>query len=241
MQRDLDAFAAKPFDLAIIGGGVIGAAMARDGARRGMKVALVEREDFACAASEAMSHLIHGGMRYLAQGQLSQVFQSLAERAIWRRIAPAHVAPQPFLMPLINKGAVSQASLSAGTRLFDWLGGNGWGRRLSAAQAIAAEPALELPGLQGAFAYCDCRLDRPERLVLAMLGDAVAHGAVVANHCEAIRLAVNSAGHELILLDRLTDREHVLRTKMVANVTGPWAAKLAGKLIPGQKCAVFRG
>ena len=92
VKRDLAALADQDFDLAVIGGGVVGASIARDAARRGLSVALVERDDFAAATSEAMSHMVHGGIRYLAHAEFGQVRLSLAERAIWRRIAPHQVS-----------------------------------------------------------------------------------------------------------------------------------------------------
>jgi glycerol-3-phosphate dehydrogenase len=237
MKRDLDALATTSFDLAVIGGGVIGVATARDAARRGLKVALLERDDFASAASEAMSHLIHGGIRYLAQGHLRQVSRSLSERAIWRRIAPDHVAPLHFLMPLIGKSARSRWALAAGTRLFEALGGNGFGRLLSPAEAIAAEPALDLPGLQGALRYSDCRLERPEYLVLAMLADGAGHGMVAANHAEAAALDKDDRVWRLTVRDHVGGASFRLRALAVANISGPWAAQLATRLVPGQRAA----
>jgi glycerol-3-phosphate dehydrogenase len=235
MQRDLDALVKTRFDLAVIGGGVIGAAIARDAARRGMVVALVERDDFACGASEAMSHLIHGGIRYLAQGQLTQVVQSMAERAIWRRTAPDFVSPQPFLVPLIDKGMMAKLALSLGTRLFEMLGRNGLGRRLSRAETVAAEPALDSVGLEGAYRYSDSRVDQPERLVLALLEDAARHGAVIANHAEAVGLERRGAGIRLSVHDAATASRLQLDAGAIANVTGPWAEQLASRLVPGQR------
>ncbi len=237
MHRDLDRLSAADFDLAVIGGGVIGVCIARDAARRGMKVALLERADFANAASEAMSHLIHGGIRYLAQGHLRQVFQSLAERKIWSTIAPDHVSLQPFLMPLIGKSALSRSVLSAGTRAFEMLGRKGAGRRLSVSQTLALEPTLDVPGLQGALMYFDCRIDRPEHLVLAMLHDAVQHGAAVANHAEVTGLEKTGKDLKLNVSDTLSGSTFQVSARLVANVTGPFAAQLASKLLPAQRAA----
>ena len=234
MQRDLDAMAGRKFDLAVIGGGVIGSAIARDAARRGIRVVLLERDDFACAASEAMSHLIHGGIRYLAQAHFIQIAQSLRERRIWRRVAPGFVKPQPFMVPLFNKGVASRLTLSAGTRLFELAGGNGFGQHLSPSQAIAAEPLLDLPGLAGACLYSDCRIDQPERLVLAMLADACANGAQIANHAEVEAMAVDNTHLRLVARDAMCGETFTLQADKVANVTGPWAQKLATRLLPDQ-------
>jgi glycerol-3-phosphate dehydrogenase len=237
VKRDLDALAGRTFDLLVIGGGVIGVAVARDAARRGLKVALVERDDFCCAASEAMSHLIHGGIRYLAQGHFRQVFQSLSERRIWCKVAPEHVVAQPFLLPLIAKPAAERLALAAGAALFELLGGNGIGRRLTPKEAVAAEPVLENRELAGAITYSDCRLDRPEHLVLAMLADAAAHGLVAANHAEATALTKVAGGLRVHVKDRCSGSGLQVEALAVANVTGPWSAQLASKFVPGQKAA----
>src|SRR5262245_15948131 len=100
MHRDLDSIAGHSFDLLIIGGGIVGACCACDATRRGLSVALVEAGDFGAAASEAMSHTIHGGIRYLVQGKIGLVQQELIERNQWLRFAPQFVAVRRFLMPV---------------------------------------------------------------------------------------------------------------------------------------------
>jgi glycerol-3-phosphate dehydrogenase len=100
MKRQLDELASTAFDLLVIGGGVVGACIVRDAARRGMKATLIEQDDFAAAASEAMSHTIHGGIRYLSSLQVALVRKSLAERAVWARIAPDFICEQRWLLPL---------------------------------------------------------------------------------------------------------------------------------------------
>ncbi|MGD9912489.1 MAG: FAD-dependent oxidoreductase [Rhizobiaceae bacterium] len=243
MQRNLAELQKGAFDLAVIGGGIVGASIARDAARRGLSVALVEKDDFACAASEAMSHLVHGGIRYLAQARFGMVRQSLAERAVWRRIAPLHVRPQPCLMPLAGKGRLGVASMRAAVALFNSLGGREGAPSpqpafVSARAAVAAEPALAMPGLEGALAWHDCRVDEPERVVLTLLVDAVAHGASVANHMECTGLLRRNGRVAGIVVQDAIGRGRIeVRARGVINAAGPWAAELAGRLATGQKSA----
>jgi glycerol-3-phosphate dehydrogenase len=243
MKRDLATLDGREFDLAVIGGGVVGASIARDAARRGLSVALIEKDDFAAAASEAMSHLVHGGIRYLAQAQLGMVRQSLAERAVWRTIAPLHVRAQPCLMPIAGKGMAGTAVMRSAVGLFNLLGGRegapaGSRSWLDAKAAVAAEPALEMPALAGALAWHDCRVDEPERVVLTLVKDAAGRGAAVANHLECTKLVTrNGRLVGVAAEDRINGGRVELRVRAAVNATGPWAAVLAGQLLSGQKAA----
>ena len=199
MRRATDRLANETFDVLIVGGGVTGACVARDASRRGLKVALVERGDFANATSAHNSKLIHGGLRYLRNFELGLVRESLRERRIWQRIAPHLVHPLPFLVPLYGGSTKARATLAAGLTLYDilsfdrgWLDdprqrlpGHSW---LSAAKAREREPILDQPNLDGAFLYYDAQMSSPERLALECLIDADAHGAAIANYVEAGRL-----------------------------------------------------
>src|SRR5512142_2287699 len=120
MRRHLPRLANENFDLLVIGGGITGACIARDAARRGLSCALVEKGDFSSAASSANSKLIHGGLRYLRNFELSLVRESLRERRIWQRIAPHLVQPLPFLLPVFG-GPAERAKLTVGLTLYDWL------------------------------------------------------------------------------------------------------------------------
>src|ERR1700678_2213071 len=118
MHRDLERLSTQEFDIHVIGGGVTGACIARDAALRGLSVALTEQNDFAHATSAHNSKLIHGGLRYLRNFELSLVRESLKERRIWQRIAPHLVQPLPFLVPIYS-GLAARATLSAGLSLYD--------------------------------------------------------------------------------------------------------------------------
>src|SRR3954453_188835 len=195
MKRDLNRLADERFDLLVIGGGITGICIARDAALRGLSVSLIEKKDFAHATSAHNTRRIHGGLRYLANLEFGLVRESLRERRIWQRIAPDHVRPLPFLLPLYNGDWRARATLAAGLHLYDALS---FGRRLenrsqrlpphrwlSSRSAIELEPSLEGNNFRGAFEYHDVQMPSPERLSLACLEDAVAHGAAVANYVHA--------------------------------------------------------
>src|SRR6516164_1285611 len=118
MRRALQRLSDETFDLFIIGGGATGASVARDAALRGLKVALVEKNDFANATSAHNSKLVHGGLRYLRNFELGLVRESLKERRVWQRIAPHLVHPLPFLLPLYDAGLAGRATLAAGLTLY---------------------------------------------------------------------------------------------------------------------------
>jgi glycerol-3-phosphate dehydrogenase len=235
MKRDLASMERQRFDLTVIGGGIVGACIARDAVRRGLSVALVEQNDFASAASEAMSHTIHGGIRYLASGQLALVRQALAEKAVWLSTAPDFVCDQQFMLPL--KGGMKSWQMRAGVALYQRLSGRR-STTLSAKHALEMEPCLEMPNLSGAAIYHDARIDDPDALIRALLQDAAAHGACIANHLNCIGLLLHNdklAGLEV--QDQLMRERFVINTAMAVNATGPWAQNLASQLLPGQQQA----
>src|SRR6478752_6078282 len=162
MQRALSRLSSETFDLLIIGGGATGCFTARDCAMRGLRVALIEARDFACATSAHNSKLAHGGLRYLRNFEISLVRESLRERLALMRIAPHLVRPLPFLLPLFHAGLMERAKLATGLTLYDLLShdrnrledpaqhlpGHRW---LSSREALAREPVLAGNGFEGAF------------------------------------------------------------------------------------------
>jgi glycerol-3-phosphate dehydrogenase len=235
MRRNLARLADEHFDLLVVGGGVTGACVARDASLRGLKVALVERNDFAAATSAHNSKLIHGGLRYLRNLELSLVRQSLKERRIWQRIAPHLVRPLPFLVPLFGQGARARATLAAGLTLYDLLSyDRGWvddpdqrlfrHRWLDREAALSREPVLDGQTFEGAFLYYDAQMYSPERLALECLIDADSHGAAVANYVEATGLSLRGgkvfgAGVRCAL----TGVAFEVRAKLTLVAAGPWA------------------
>jgi glycerol-3-phosphate dehydrogenase len=235
MRRALDRLANETFDLLIIGGGVTGACVARDAAMRGLKVALVEKNDFAGATSAHNSKLVHGGLRYLRNFELGLVRESLKERRIWQRIAPHLVHPLPFLVPIAEGGWKERATLTAGLTLYDLLSfDKGWlddpdqklpnhswlGRKA----ALEAEPVLDAPGFQGAFKYYDAQMYAPERLALECLIEADGDGAAIANYVEAEKL-INRDGRieGCTVRDVFGGAAFDVRAKLTLVAAGPWA------------------
>jgi glycerol-3-phosphate dehydrogenase len=244
-------------DVIVIGGGIVGTGIARDAALRGLRVALVEKEDFGAGTTSRSTRLIHGGLRYLEQLDFGLVRQDLRERELLLRNAPHLVRPLPFLVPFYGRGAFDRLKLRAGLALYDLLSydrslpGH---RMLSRTETLSAEPGLNPEGLQGATLYHDAQISAPERLCVENALDAAAHGALVFNHTEvvgAIReepyirtgkhgetgkgIVDRSASPRLRLSgvrvrDRLTGAEADIRGKITVNAAGPWFDAVAGLL-----------
>ncbi|HJW41413.1 MAG TPA: glycerol-3-phosphate dehydrogenase/oxidase, partial [Rhizomicrobium sp.] len=235
MRRALDRLANETFDLLIVGGGVTGACVARDAAMRGLKVALVEKADFAGATSAHNSKLVHGGLRYLRNFELGLVRESLKERRIWQRIAPHLVRPLPFLVPLYGGGWRARATLAAGLSLYDVLSfDKSWlddpaqrlpnHRWLDARAALAEEPVLDGPGLMGAFRYFDAQMYAPERLALECLIEADADGAAIANYVAAEKILTRDGRVEgCAVRDTVSGAAFDVRAKSTLVAAGPWA------------------
>jgi glycerol-3-phosphate dehydrogenase len=235
MQRDLDRLSRDTFDLLVIGGGITGACIARDAALRGLSVALIEKNDFAHATSAHNSKLIHGGLRYLRNFELALVRESLKERRIWQRTAPHLVSPLPFLVPVYGGGWQARATLAAGLSLYDilsfdrsWLDdpaqrlpGHRW---FGAKDALAREPRLAGPGLQGAFLYYDAQMYAPERLALECVLDASLNGCAAANHLDAENLLRRADRIEgASVHDMASDARFDIRATLTILAAGPWA------------------
>lgn len=230
------------FDLVILGGGVTGLATARLAARSGWSVTLLERDDLACGASSASSHMLHGGLRYLEHGHFALVREALAERAAVTRMAPSLAHPVRFLVPLARGGRLSPWRLRAGLWLYDVLAGRSdWSRRgwAGARDARALEPGLSPDGLLGAGLYSDGVMD-DARLAIAVARDAAAHGAAIRTRAELLvaRPAPGATGElALTVRDRESGAEDEVRSRAIVNATGPWTdatrTALARTLAPG--------
>lgn len=234
MRRDLNRLSNESFDLLVVGGGIVGAAIARDATLRGLSVALVERTDFAHATSAHNSRLIHGGLRYLRNFEIGLVRESLQERQIWLAIAPHLVRPLPFLLPVASGRIGTRIALAAGLTLYDLLSlrrsriidpdqrlcAHVW---LDPRSARALEPCLEPLPLAGAFRYFDAQMYSPERLALECVLDAADTGAVPVNHIEAETLLIRAGRVEGA---RVRDGETASAFDVHAQLTilalGPW-------------------
>ena len=220
----------ETFDLLVIGGGINGAGIARDAAMRGLRTALVEHADFGSGTSSRSSKLIHGGFRYLEQGDVRLVLEACRERERLRRLAPHLVRPQEFIFPVYEGGPVGRFKLAAGLWAYDLMAGL-WNvhrhRMLSARATRQAEPALRTEGLRGAGRYWDCRTD-DARLVLETILAAVREGGVAVSYARVTALLKENgriAGARLV--DRLGGGEVSVRARVVVNATGPWVDAVA--------------
>lgn len=230
-------------DVLVVGGGITGVGVALDAAARGLSVALLEREDLASGTSRWSSKLAHGGLRYLAKGDVGVAWESAAERAILvDRTAPHLVRALPQVMALRDGvSATSGVLYEAGVRMGDGLrkAARTSGRRLprarriSAAEALRWVPALEASSLRGALLSWDGQLEDDARLVVALARTAAAHGARIVTHAPVSRLHADGAD----AVDVLTGHAFRVRARHVVNATGVWA----GSLAPGVRLRPSRG
>lgn len=226
----LQRLASEEFDIVVIGGGITGAGVALDAASRGLRTALVERDDFASGTSSKSSKLVHGGLRYLQQGDVHLVYQALRERKRLRRNAPHLVHVLPFMIPILTKdGVVSRKiarALGSAMWMYDLTGGWRIGkihRRLSAKNAYKHLPTMPEKKLASAYLYYDAEAD-DARLCLAVLRTAADNGAVIANRCKVSSIdSVSQTQHIVQVIDTLTGNSLALRTRAVVNAGGVWA------------------
>ncbi len=225
-----------PYDVVVIGGGIIGCGIARDAALRGLKVALVEKHDFGSGTTAGSTRLIHGGLRYLATADFQLVRLDLREREILLRIAPHLVKPIKFLLPL-PKGAFGRLRLRIGMHLYDAFSYDKTlpsHRVLSADDLHRAEPALDAARFHGAALFYDAQCAFPERLALENVIDAHAHGAAVHNYAEVVAAIRDGDRIVGVRVKHVLDggRESELRGRIVVNASGPWFDRVAGVLEP---------
>ena len=239
MKRDLQALATEHFDVLIIGGGILGAGIARDATLRGLRVALIDKGDFAGGTSSRTSKLIHGGFRYLEQRAFGLVAESCRERRILRELAPERVRPQPFLLPVYEGNRHSLGMMRLGMTLYDLLAryqNVASHQTLTAARALQQEPTLEPRGLRGAILFYDCQED-DARFCLDNTLHAAELGTVCANYCELTGFdAGNGRIRSARVNDKLTGNSFEIVARSFVNATGPWIERVAG--LVGQSFAL---
>jgi glycerol-3-phosphate dehydrogenase len=224
-DQSLDRLASAGVDVLVIGAGAIGASTAWHAAAAGASVAVVDRGDLAGGTSSSSSKLVHGGLRYLAMGDLWLVGQAHHERrANARVLAPHLVWPLEFVVPALPGSAHPLWRLRAGVILYGALSGFADGRSggIGLDEARARVPQLRTDGLRGAVVYHDHQT-HDGRLTLLALQAAAARGALVANHLEVVGLRMHRgrvAGADLV--DRIGGREFGLSARVVVNASGPW-------------------
>ncbi len=226
-DRSIRRLQNEVFDVLVIGGGINGGAIARDAAMRGMRVALVEKGDFASGTSSKSSRLIHGGVRYLQQGDLRLVRVACRERDLLRRrLAPHLVQPLAFVFPVYRGDPIGFLTLGAGMWLYDLLAvfrNIRAHRMLTAKRTLQLEPKLRGEGLKGAALYYDCFTD-DARLTLETILAAAEEGAVIVNYL-GLQSFIKEGGRIVgaALADRFGGPKLEVRARCVVNATGPWA------------------
>jgi glycerol-3-phosphate dehydrogenase len=219
------------FDILVIGGGVTGTGCALDAASRGLRTALVERDDFASGTSSKSSKMIHGGLRYLQQGDVRLVYEALHERSRLMRNAPHLVKVLPFLLPMFKgkDGMVPpKLSRAMGSAMwtYDVTGGARIGRihkRLSVDEVLAHVPTFKRERLAASYLYYDARAD-DARLTLALARSAaIDHGAAVANRTRVVAVLKGPDGKACGATVEADGRRFDVRAKAIVNACGVWA------------------
>ncbi|MBK7861730.1 MAG: glycerol-3-phosphate dehydrogenase/oxidase [Archangiaceae bacterium] len=223
----LRRLADEQFDLAIVGGGITGAGIARDASLRGLKVALIEKLDFGAGTSSKSSKMVHDGLRYLENGELGLVFESVNERNFLMTRARHLVRPLPFLVPSYQGDRRGLMTVDLGVWIYEALclfrAPLGMHRTYGPRGTLEIEPAIKREGLKGGIVYHDGRTD-DARLTLENVLDARAQGAVAVNHVRAGALL--RQGDRVIGLtvhDELSKAAIDVRARLVVNATGPWS------------------
>ncbi len=219
----IDRLSTERLDLAVVGGGIVGARIAYEAARLGLHVGLVEAGDFGGGTSSASSKLVHGGFRYLPMGDLALVRQSQQERQVFvDRIAPNLVRPIPFLLPVYKGGSKGPGTVATGLLLYRALAGHGGNvSLLNAGAARQMVPPLRTAGLRmcGMFEEAET-ID--SRLVLATVKGAARSGALILNHAKVLGLELRHNRGGVVAVDTGHDGMLELRARHVINAAGPW-------------------
>jgi glycerol-3-phosphate dehydrogenase len=241
MQRDPRSLTNTHFDVVIIGGGSFGAAAARYAALRGLRTALIERDDFGSGASAECFKMVHGGIRYLQHADVPRARGSCQERSALLRTAPHLVKPLPIAIPTYGHGRRGKLLLRAGMQAYDVLTCDrnrrigdparriAPGTFLSRKQTLDLFPHLEAQDLTGAAVFEDGQMHNPARLVFAFVATAQRAGATVCNYVEATRFLFDgNTVCGLEATDRLTGDALTIKADLVLNAAGPWAEYLLG-------------
>jgi len=218
----------KEFDICIIGGGATGLGIAVDAASRGCKTVLLEKYDFAKGTSSRSTKLVHGGVRYLQQGNIKLVMEALKERGLLKKNAPHLVKNQSFVIP--NYKWWENSFYGIGLKVYDWMAGSlglGPSKFLSKEETLALAPNLDEDGLRGGVLYHDGQFD-DARLAIHLAMTAADHGAVVINYMSADGLLkANGKVCGVIAKDNIEDKEYEIKAKAVINATGIFSDSIA--------------
>ncbi|ELJ9317309.1 glycerol-3-phosphate dehydrogenase/oxidase [Staphylococcus pseudintermedius] len=216
----------EAYDLIVVGGGITGAGIALDATARGMKVALVEMQDFAQGTSSRSTKLVHGGLRYLKQLQVGVVAETGKERAIVYENGPHVTTPEWMLLPMHKGGTFGKFSTSIGLAMYDRLAGVKKSERkkmLSKKETSAKEPLVKQDGLKGGGYYVEYRTD-DARLTIEVMKKAAEQGADIMNYAKVTNFLYDNKEkvNGVAVVDRLGNETFEIKGKKVVNATGPW-------------------
>jgi len=233
--------ASTRFDVLVIGGGITGAGVALEAARAGLRVALVEQNDFASGTSSGSSKLVHGGLRYLASGDWRLTRESVRERQRLMHDVPGLVDPLDFMMPVYRGDKPGRWPLRAALALYDLMAGKRYSRYLDPPAFSGHMPYLRDTELRGGFVYRDAQTD-DARLTLRVLAEAIDHGALAANYVRAESLVFeNNDAAGARLADAVSGERFTLSAACVVNATGPWTDRLRASVDGAPQLRPLRG
>jgi glycerol-3-phosphate dehydrogenase len=231
-KKQLETMEDRQYDLLVIGGGITGAGIALDAALRGIKVAVVEMQDFASGTSSRSTKLVHGGLRYLKQFQVAMVAEVGKEREIVYENGPHVTTPEWMLLPLHKGGTFGRLTTSLALRVYDFLAGVKKSERrtmLSVEETLRKEPLVKKEGLKGSGYYVEYRTD-DARLTIEVLKASVHNGAHIVNYAKAVEfLFENQTVIGSKVIDMISNKEYKVRATKVVNAAGPWVDEIRKK------------
>ena len=230
-QKNLSKLETEPYDIAVVGGGITGAGVAREAALKGFKVCLLEKSDFSTGASSKSSKLAHGGLRYLENLEFDLVSEALNERQHLLRMAPHMVHPLPFLIPMYKGDRVGWWKMKAGMVLYDLLcafRAPKLHKSMTRQDILKSNPNLKDEGLKGGFLYYDAYMD-DDRLVMETLR-SISKKVNIISYCGVEELNSESDRVKLKCKDHLQDKMYTVSAKHVISCVGPWTDRF-GELI----------
>jgi len=229
-KKNLDQLkqADEVWDLVVIGGGASGLGVALDALSRGLSVALFEKADFAQGTSSRSTKLVHGGVRYLAQGEIGLVLEALRERGRLLQNAPHLTTNQPFIIPIYT--VVDRWKYSIGLKIYDWMAGSlrlGKSRFISREETVGRLPQIKEKGLRGGIVYHDGQFD-DARLALSIAQTCDSMGGCILNHCGVTNILKNASGKVsgVEVKDSIGKKKYKVQAKAVVNATGVFADKI---------------
>lgn len=246
-SKFIEQLSLQHFDVLVIGGGITGCGIALDAVLRGMKVALIEKSDFASGTSSRSTKLIHGGLRYLKQLEFKLVHDVGSERAVVHRNARHIVIPEKMLLPIIENGSLGKLPASAGLLIYDLLAGVKRDERrkiLNKHETLKAEPLLASDKLVAGGIYFEYRTD-DSRLTIEIAKSAFSKGALLLNYAEGKNFISNNSKKitGIKVLDKISNSEFEVRAKLIVNACGPWVDLLRKKdnSLKGKRLQLTKG